>query len=61
MVNSWTRESKKFEKNFNKLLNSNYAISMNSCTSALECAIKCLKKGEIIVPSFTCFKCKCNN
>lgn len=47
-------ENLKFEKNFNKLLNSNYAISMNSCTSALECAIKCLKKkGEIIVPSFT--------
>ncbi len=47
-------ENLKFEKNFNDFLNSNYSISMNSCTSALECAIKCLKKkGEIIVPSFT--------
>ncbi len=47
-------ENVKFESNFNKLINSKYSISMNSCTSALECAIKCLeKKGEIIVPSFT--------
>jgi len=47
-------ENRKFEENFNKFIGSKYSISMNSCTSALECAIKCLeKKGEIIVPSFT--------
>ena len=47
-------ENVKFESNFNKYIGSKYSISMNSCTSALECAIKCLeKKGEIIVPSFT--------
>ena len=40
-------ENVKFESNFNKLINSKYSISMNSCTSALECAIKCLeKKGK---------------
>ena len=44
----------KFEKNFKDKIKSNYAISMNSCTSALECAVLCLeKKGEIIIPSFT--------
>ena len=44
----------KFEDNFNKLIGSKYSVSMNSCTSALESAIKCLEiKGEIIVPSFT--------
>ena len=43
-----------FESNFNKLIGTKYSVSMNSCTSALECAIKCLdQKGEIIVPSFT--------
>ena len=33
-----------FEKNFCSLVKSKYAISMNSCTSALECALKILKK-----------------
>lgn len=43
-----------FEKKFKNKVKSNYAISMNSCTSALECAVLCLgKKGEIIIPSFT--------
>ena len=47
-------ENKKFENNFKNYVGANYAISMNSCTSALECAVKCIeKKGEIIVPSFT--------
>ena len=46
--------NKKFEKDFCKKFNIKYSISMNSCTSALECAIKSLgKKGEIIIPSFT--------
>ena len=44
----------KFESNFSKYVNSKYAISMNSCTSALECALKVLKKkGEVIIPSWT--------
>ena len=43
-----------FEKNFTKYTKSKYAISMNSCTSALECALKMLKKkGEVIIPSWT--------
>ena len=44
----------KFEKLFNKKFNIKYSIAMNSCTSALECAIKSIGiKGEIIIPSFT--------
>ena len=44
----------KFEKNFSKFIKTKYAISMNSCTSALECALKVIKKkGEIIIPSWT--------
>jgi len=44
----------KFESNFSKLIGSRYSISMNSCTSALECALKLLKKkGEVIIPSWT--------
>lgn len=43
-----------FEKNFNQYTKSKYSISMNSCTSALECALKMLKKkGEVIIPSWT--------
>ena len=43
-----------FEKNFNNLFGTKYSISMNSCTSALECSIKSQNiKGEIIVPSWT--------
>src|SRR6056300_1710928 len=44
----------KFEQLFNKKFKVKYSIAMNSCTSALECAVKSLKvKGEIIIPSFT--------
>jgi len=44
----------KFESNFSKYIKSKYAISMNSCTSALECALKVIKrKGEVIIPSWT--------
>ena len=44
----------KFEHKFSQLLNVKYSISMNSCTSALECALKLLKKkGEVIIPSWT--------
>jgi len=53
----WLTHGKKnieFEKNFKKIINVKYALSMNSCTSALECSIKSQKiKGEIIVPSWT--------
>ena len=46
--------NQKFEELFNKKFNSKYSIAMNSCTSALECAVKSLGvKGEIIIPSFT--------
>jgi perosamine synthetase len=46
--------NKKFEKLFNEKFNIKYSIAMNSCTSALECAVKSIGvKGEIIVPSFT--------
>ena len=44
----------KFEKLFSTKFNIPFSLSMNSCTSALECAIKCQNlKGEIIIPSFT--------
>ena len=44
----------KFEKKFNEMFNVKYSISMNSCTSALECSLKILKKkGEVIIPSWT--------
>ncbi len=46
--------NQKFEELFNKKFNNKYSIAMNSCTSALECAVKSLGvKGEIIIPSFT--------
>ena len=44
----------KFEKKLCSLINVKYAVSMNSCTSALECALKVIKKkGEVIIPSWT--------
>jgi|TARA_B110000261_G_scaffold80896_1_gene92979 perosamine synthetase len=44
----------KFEKLFSDKFKIPYSLSMNSCTSALECAIKCQDlDGEIIIPSFT--------
>ena len=43
-----------FEENFSKLIGCKYSIAMNSCTSALECSLKILKKkGEVIIPSWT--------
>ena len=43
-----------FEKRFSKLVGSKFSISMNSCTSALECSLKIIeKKGEVIIPSWT--------
>lgn len=44
----------KFEKAFAHLIGVPHAISMNSCTSALEIALKIAEiKGEVILPSFT--------
>lgn len=44
----------KFEAAFAKLLNVPHAITMNSCTSALEVALQAAEiKGEVIVPSLT--------
>ncbi len=44
----------KFEEAFTDLLGVPHAISMNSCTSALEVALKVAGiKGEVILPSFT--------
>ena len=41
----------KFEQLFNKKFKTRYSIAMNSCTSALECAVKSLGvRGEIIIP-----------
>jgi len=43
-----------FENNFKKITGAKYAVSMNSCTSALECSLKGNKiKGEVIIPSWT--------
>ena len=45
-----------FEQKFSKYIGCKYSLSLNSCTSALELAVKVsgLKKNdEIIVPSFT--------
>ena len=43
-----------FESKFCKLIGTKYAVSMNSCTSALECSLKLIdKKGEVIIPSWT--------
>jgi len=43
-----------FENKFSNYIGAKYSISMNSCTSALECAVKLIKKkGEIIIPSWT--------
>ncbi len=43
-----------FEKKFAEYIGTKYAVSMNSCTSALECALKIIKKkGEVIIPSWT--------
>ena len=45
-----------FEQKFSKYIGCKYSLSLNSCTSALELAVKVsgLKKNdEIIIPSFT--------
>ena len=43
-----------FEKSFAKYIGTKYAISLNSCTSALELALWAYDiKGDVIIPSFT--------
>lgn len=47
-------KNKEFEENFAKYIGVKYAVSLNSCTSALQLALEALDvKGEIILPSFT--------
>lgn len=47
-------KTKQFEEEFAKYMGTKFAISMNSCTSALHLAIQGAGlKGEVIVPSFT--------
>lgn len=47
-------ENDKLEERFKVLTNSKYALSVNSCTSALELAIKANNiTGEVIIPAFT--------
>lgn len=47
-------KNEEFEEEFRKYLGVKQAISLNSCTSALQLAIEASGlKGEIIVPSFT--------
>lgn len=57
MKSEWLTHGKynqKFESNFNKKFKFRYSLTLNSCTSALELAIKVNNiTGEVIVPSFT--------
>jgi perosamine synthetase len=47
-------KNKEFEENFAKYIGTKYAVSLNSCTSALHLALEALNiKGEVILPSFT--------
>lgn len=47
-------KNKEFEEIFAKYIGTKYALSLNSCTSALQLALEALNiKGEVIVPSFT--------
>ena len=49
------KENENFEKKFAKYIGSKYAVSLNSCTSALELALWAnnIKDGEVLIPSFT--------
>ena len=53
---SMGEEVKKFEKETSSYLNIKYAVAVNSGTSALDTALKCLGIGsgdEVIIPAFT--------
>jgi perosamine synthetase len=46
--------NEKFEQSFAEYVGANYALSLNSCTSALELALWMNDiKGEVLIPSFT--------
>lgn len=50
------KETEKFEAEFAEYVGANYAVAVNSCTSALFLSLKALGIGvgdEVIVPSFT--------
>jgi len=57
LLSGWLAHGDKnheFEEQMKKLIGVKYALSLNSCTSALFLAIKALDlRGEILVPSFT--------
>ncbi|MBU0953703.1 MAG: DegT/DnrJ/EryC1/StrS family aminotransferase [Nanoarchaeota archaeon] len=45
---------KEFEQQFAEYIGTSYAVSFNSCTSALQLAVQCLGiTGEVILPGFT--------
>lgn len=47
-------KNKEFEEKFAKYIGTEYAVSLNSCTSALQLIIEALGiKGEVVLPSFT--------
>jgi len=47
-------KTKEFEEKFADYIGVKYAVSMNSCASALQIALMCKGiKGEVILPSFT--------
>lgn len=47
-------KNKEFEESFAKYIGTKHAISLNSCTSALQLAIEAQNiKGQVILPSFT--------
>lgn len=47
-------KNEEFEEAFAEYVGTEYAISMNSCTSALQLALECQGvTGQVIVPSFT--------
>jgi len=57
LKSGWLTEgpkNKEFEQRFAEYIGSRYAISLNSCTSALFLVLKALNiSGEVILPSFT--------
>lgn len=47
-------KNKEFEEKFAKYIGVKHAVTLNSCTSALQLALEALDiKGEVILPSFT--------
>jgi len=59
LKNGWLTSGEKaveFENNFARYVGADYAISLNSCTAALHCALKAVGVGygdEVIVPAMT--------